>query len=104
MSEPPMSALSLVLGSEYPSLIGIIWVTPSPDSMTVPVVLPWASLSQPFYYKLKIGCWTTKMPGALNFWKKISAMFLLLLFGLFTGSVSSTGVFFIHIKPLFFGF
>ena len=37
---PARSILYMAWGRVYPSNIGTVWVTPSPASTTIPVVLP----------------------------------------------------------------
>ena len=40
ISLPPISNFYIAWGSAYPSNIGTVWVTLSPESITTPVVLP----------------------------------------------------------------
>src|SRR3569833_3328575 len=71
-------------GRAKPSLMGTVWVTPSPESSTMPVVRPEA-------YRDSTAWMATYMAGVLSVSNMIWVIFSRLSLGFWGASVSSTG-------------
>ena len=83
-SRPARSRRWIACGSAYPSYMGTVWLTPSPQSSTMPVVRPEA-------YSESTAWMATYIAGALNVSNMICVIFSRLTFGFSGASVSSTG-------------